>query len=167
MAVADPRTRLGAAVEDRIDELGLEYVEVAARAGISVETLAKVRRGEKVRDTTLRKIEQALGWPRGHMEQVLSEKGADPLAAPAERADEEEVDAKGLLREGERLTRLPSGDDEWEYTLWLPAPAGRRRRLPISFPRDAPLEEVVSELHRLAELIRLSAPGHTGAQRQL
>ncbi|WP_432116705.1 helix-turn-helix domain-containing protein [Streptomyces sp. S1] len=54
--------RLGDAVDRFISERGWQYIDVAGRAGISDETLAKIRKGVRVRPSTYRRLEQALGW---------------------------------------------------------------------------------------------------------
>lgn len=77
--MTDPRTRLATGIEERISDLGMEYQEVARRAGFSIETLAKIRQGKRARPTTLRKLETALNWPPGYTDSLMS---GDPLTPP-------------------------------------------------------------------------------------
>ncbi|MFI9005073.1 hypothetical protein [Streptomyces sp. NPDC053541] len=86
--------RLGAAVEQRISEAGMQFTEVAERADFSIETLAKIRKGVRVSPTTYRKLEIALGWARGGVN-LAREGGTPTLEVPASTspaAPTEEVD---------------------------------------------------------------------------
>ncbi|MBB6000849.1 hypothetical protein [Streptomonospora salina] len=74
------RTRLAHAVERRIDEMGLDYVDVAREAGFTVETLIKIRKGTKVATRTYRKLEAGLGWATYSVDRVME--GRDPERAP-------------------------------------------------------------------------------------
>jgi transcriptional regulator with XRE-family HTH domain len=92
--------RLGKKVESRISDLGLEYTEVAQRAGFSVETLSKIRKGVTVKPLTYRRLERALQWQQGSADDVLS--GDEPRSLedlPAEGEPEapaplEEIDPR-------------------------------------------------------------------------
>ncbi|MFC9429313.1 hypothetical protein [Streptomyces sp. NPDC056987] len=85
-----PLDRLAKEVERRIADLGLEYVAVAAEAGFSVETLSKIRRGQKVKPTTYRGLERALAWGSGSCEAILA--GGEPTRLPPVPDDSSAVD---------------------------------------------------------------------------
>ncbi|MFJ4957495.1 hypothetical protein [Streptomyces sp. NPDC088739] len=57
----------------------MALTDVAGRAGFSIETLAKIRRGSRVRDTTYRRLERAIGWATGAVD-VVKAGGEPPLA---------------------------------------------------------------------------------------
>lgn len=63
---------LDTAMDDRRTELGMLWEDVAAAAGVSYETLRAIRRGRMMRSLTRAKIEQALRWPRGHIQDLLT-----------------------------------------------------------------------------------------------
>jgi transcriptional regulator with XRE-family HTH domain len=88
-------SRLGEQVESRISELGLEYTEVAQRAGFSVETLSKIRKGVVVKPLTYRRLERALQWQQGSADDVLAG-GAPRLIVdePEAPAPPEDVDPR-------------------------------------------------------------------------
>lgn len=74
--------RLGAAVVDAYERLGLGHTEFATHAGVSRSTLHRLERGNgpAPSDTTLAKVEVALGWHRGAAIEIAE--GA-PAPAPA------------------------------------------------------------------------------------
>ncbi|MFJ6935735.1 hypothetical protein [Streptomyces sp. NPDC101132] len=87
--------RLGEHVETRIQELGLDYVDVARRAGFSVETLSKIRRGAVVKSATYRRLERALQWCPQSVDTIKA--GGEPTLIPADEpveADDEPVDPR-------------------------------------------------------------------------
>lgn len=109
-----PHERLDAAMAARADELGMGWVDIADEAGIRVETLRSLRRGNNQPSrTTKRKLDRALGWKLGSIDAVLA--GGDPTplqeparqeAVPAERNDtgpELTALARELIEQGERL----------------------------------------------------------------
>ena len=55
-------TRLATLVTKRRLELGMDKVEVARAADLTITTYGKIERGESVRDTTYGKLEPVLGW---------------------------------------------------------------------------------------------------------
>jgi transcriptional regulator with XRE-family HTH domain len=59
--------RLGTAIVDAYERLGLGHTEFAGHAGVSRSTLHRLERGNgpAPSDTTLAKVELALGWPSG------------------------------------------------------------------------------------------------------
>ncbi|MFE6223299.1 helix-turn-helix domain-containing protein [Streptomyces sp. NPDC057854] len=81
--------RLGDTVDRYISEQGWQYIDVAGRAGISDETLAKIRKGVRVRASTYRRLERALGWAPGAADDV--QEGGEPTLLRA--AEEQPADA--------------------------------------------------------------------------
>lgn len=81
-ADGDALVRLGTCVERRIAELGLEYAVVCRAGGFSDETLSKIRKGAiRARPSTYRKLERALRWGQGSVEEILAGRDPVPLAA--------------------------------------------------------------------------------------
>lgn len=77
--------RLDHAIEARTIELGISYVELAVRAGLSEISIRNLRKGRaNFRARNLRKLEIALGWTAGSIEAVLA--GGDPTVEPAQAA---------------------------------------------------------------------------------
>lgn len=69
--------RLDHAIEARTIELGISYVELADRAGISDVSIRNLRKGRaNFRPRNLRKLEIALEWAAGSIAAVLA--GGDP-----------------------------------------------------------------------------------------
>lgn len=72
--------RLDTAIEARIVDMGISYVELAERAGISDVSLRNFRKGRgNLRARNQRKLENALGWEPGSIATVLD--GGAPLLA--------------------------------------------------------------------------------------
>jgi transcriptional regulator with XRE-family HTH domain len=86
MTAREPRIRLAQYIERRISALALEYAEVCRRAGISDETLSKVRKGAGARSSTYTKLEHALGWARGSIAAILDGGEPTPLDTPPDQA---------------------------------------------------------------------------------
>lgn len=83
----EARQRLARYMEDRALDLGLTWREVAARAGISIETLRLLRTGaDGARPLTMRAVDAALEWRPGSVQRILG--GGEPrdLFTPGERA---------------------------------------------------------------------------------
>src|SRR5699024_7068726 len=74
--MTDQRERLGTLIDNHIIASGEAYRLVAQRANISGETLAKARRGEKINNRSLTRIESALGWEQGTAAHILA--GGNP-----------------------------------------------------------------------------------------
>jgi transcriptional regulator with XRE-family HTH domain len=74
MAIDDAaRRRLDEAMDQRRLELGLEWREVAERAGITYETLRAARRGKgNIPPRTRRAIERGLQWSPGSVAELLA-----------------------------------------------------------------------------------------------
>lgn len=85
-AARESRIRLAQYIESRISALALEYAEVCRRAGISDETLSKVRKGMGARSSTYNKLEHALDWSRGSIATILEGGEPTPLDASSRRA---------------------------------------------------------------------------------
>jgi hypothetical protein len=111
---------LNEAMEERRLELGIKWVDVTRRAGISTRTLERFRNGTGVRtpDTT-RAIERALEWRTGSIASILD--GQSPVSLAAEDSRQKTPDEQ------------PSGDDRME-------------ELQTEFDR---LEEQVRQMRRL------------------
>ena len=78
------RHQLSQAMEERADELNLNWREVAANAGISVEAVRTARYGPGgIARKTRRGIERGLQWPPGHVDRILEGKSAEPDPTPA------------------------------------------------------------------------------------
>lgn len=84
-AAPEPRVRLAQHIERRISTLALEYAEVCRRAGISDETLSKVRKGMRARSSTYTRLEGALSWERGSIASILEGGEPTPMDAPPDR----------------------------------------------------------------------------------
>jgi transcriptional regulator with XRE-family HTH domain len=54
--------RLAALVTKRRLELGMDKIDVARAADLTITTYGKIERGESVRDTSYGKIEPVIGW---------------------------------------------------------------------------------------------------------
>lgn len=75
--------RLAEAMESRRVELRMTWRDVADAGGMTVEGLRGIRRGERHPTTlTKRRIEDALRWQAGSVEQILV--GGEPTAATAD-----------------------------------------------------------------------------------
>lgn len=77
-ATAEPYVRLAQYIERRISVLALEYAEVCRRAGISDETLGKIRKGMRARTATYLKLERALEWAQGSISAIIA--GGEPTS---------------------------------------------------------------------------------------
>lgn len=70
-------SRLGRYLISRRVQLGYErQADLADAAGVALRTVGTIERGDRVRATTLAKIEQALGWKPGSADAVL--RGGEP-----------------------------------------------------------------------------------------
>ena len=69
-------------MDERRRELRLTWDEVATRAGIHRETLRQIRNGTgSIRPLSITGLEDALGWPHGHIDAIL---GGAAAGAPSE-----------------------------------------------------------------------------------
>lgn len=70
-------------MEARRGELRLTWDQVAARGSITAETLRQVRIGDRpIRALTKRAIEDALDWPTGTIDSILSGDSVQPPDRP-------------------------------------------------------------------------------------
>lgn len=98
-AVVTPnRKRLGAAVHQRRVDLDITSRRALAEAAkIGKRTVDSVETGERVSVTSMYKIERALGWVPGSMEDILN--GGDPT--PLDNHQQETVDLDDLAATAE------------------------------------------------------------------
>lgn len=86
-------------IKERVSQLSMGLTELANKAGISKETLLKVRRGEGGYPKTIRNVEAALGWALGSIETIKA--GGEPTA----------VDVDAVLRnQTAGMYAVPSDD---------------------------------------------------------
>lgn len=72
--------RLDRAIDARVIDMGISYVELAERAGISDVSLRNYRKGRgNLRPRNQRKLENALGWAPGSIAAILA--GDEPAAS--------------------------------------------------------------------------------------
>ena len=64
--------RLADLVTQRRLELGMDKIDVARSADLTITTYSKIERGESVRDTSYGKLESVLGWAPGSCLDVLA-----------------------------------------------------------------------------------------------
>lgn len=77
-------SRLGPAIVGAYQDLGMRHSEFARLANVSLSTLHRVERGlgAAPSDTTIAKIETALGWPRGTAVGIADGQEAPPPSLP-------------------------------------------------------------------------------------
>lgn len=157
--------RLGAAIDARIADLGWDYHEAADHAGISTETLAKARRGQKVSRKTLLRIEATLGWGEGSVDAILA--GGDPRTTvraivhlprwpggPPIEENEPSIHLRGAapLAEGEELLGWPAGDGKTYYRYTAQEDDGRPLVFRAPMSSDLSLGEVVRRVRTMVEI---------------
>lgn len=79
---------VGQAISARMAELRVTQLDVAARAAISLTTLRELQNNinpRRRRPQTLSALSEALGWPAGHLSDVLH--GQEPRVHPDEEHD--------------------------------------------------------------------------------
>lgn len=114
------RRRLTTAMDERRDQLGLTWRQVAAAGGLSYETVRvarKVRRDMPPR--TRRGIERGLQWPSGAIDRILTGEPA-PTDTPPARPHMTVVDGgtPDLWDDTERQLWAIEGltdDEKWDY----------------------------------------------------
>lgn len=135
--------RLDRAIEDRAIALGLNFVQLAERAGISDVLLRNLRkgRGNLPRAVNIRRLENALGWVPGSLVAVLN--GGDP----------ELVDTGPAAKDGDTVEQLRQLISDTEDELkWL-SPKYESTRASLT----AHLEQRIASLQ--ARLDALQAKG--------
>jgi transcriptional regulator with XRE-family HTH domain len=81
------RQHLAALMEQRKDELGLSWEQIADRGGISRETMQQVRLGSsQMRYRTKRAVERGLAWPERFVDDVLDQRTRELSDQPVSRA---------------------------------------------------------------------------------
>lgn len=158
--MTDQRERLGTLIDNHIIASGEEYRLVAQRANISVETLAKARRGEKINTRSLTRIETALGWEQGTASHILAGGNPPPrreACAPSRSQHPTEDDAPAIriigtepLSPGETLEGWTAGDEQTHYRYQA---ADIEIRLMI--PTSTPLEDVARRFRAMASVGRV------------
>ncbi|WP_309095292.1 helix-turn-helix transcriptional regulator [Streptomyces sp.] len=105
--MSDPHKRLDDAMNQRRLELGLQWRDLAAAAGISYEALRAIRRGtSRPADLTARKLEEALRWEPGSVRAALAGR------APAVREPDPDSPPAPGLSPGEALRHVISASAE-------------------------------------------------------
>ncbi|ANN16195.1 hypothetical protein SD37_11465 [Amycolatopsis orientalis] len=104
------RAELNRRMEERREELGLRWREVAEIAGgITVEGIRGVRVGPtKIPAVPRRKLERALQWPSGEIDRILdssaeSSSGTRPEWSAAQRAKWRTMTPAEIVAEGKRI----------------------------------------------------------------
>lgn len=121
----EPATqRLASYLEARADELDLDWRDVAEEAGISVETLRAIRRGNNLPSRgTRRGLDRALRWELGSVTAILAGDEPTPVTAKrkprvgddfAERIERILADPEAMRRAAEILRAARIGDAEEE-----------------------------------------------------
>src|SRR5690242_18016413 len=97
-ATGDAASRLDEAMNERRIALGLQWKQIAQRAGLSEFHLRRIRRGEyEPRDLTRAELERALEWASGSIDQVLD--GGAPT--PVDERAPEDMDWTRVNPEGD------------------------------------------------------------------
>lgn len=96
--------RLGAAIRDRRDYLGLTAGDLGARVGLAAGSIYAIERGRAPRRSSRVALERELYWGQGSCDAVLE--GGDPivLPEPSVRAVELSPSERLVLDELHRLT---------------------------------------------------------------
>jgi hypothetical protein len=134
---ADARARLEKRMEDRKDELGLSWRQVAERAGITYEGLRGARKGpSEIPSLTRRKIERALKWPDREIDRILE---PDAATIPREWTPDELEQLRRwtldeLIEEGRRKIKTHG---ERHATEWLKDAAAKKAEM--MSPEDSSL----------------------------
>lgn len=111
-----PRERLAEEMDGRRKKLRLRWNQVAQRAGISVQTLLRIRSGETaVTDFAAEGIEQALDWPTGYIGNVLSDSTSTPDQMDKDEQDHEAL--KVIHKMNTRLFGLEEADRRLEQDI--------------------------------------------------
>ncbi|MEU6263900.1 helix-turn-helix domain-containing protein [Saccharopolyspora shandongensis] len=99
----DDWSAVGRAISNRLDERGMTMTELAKQAEVSLTTvreLVHVLNTRRRHPRTLGKLSKVLGWPEGHLQQVLrtGEVESDPVS-------EEPGELAAIRRELQELRR--------------------------------------------------------------
>lgn len=91
-----PDNRLDLAMDARRLSLNLEWRDLAKAAGVSYETLRALRRAGNAAPLTKRRVEEALHWTPGSIDEVLA--GGQPTLAIPPSPTSDDVDELTALR---------------------------------------------------------------------
>lgn len=105
-ADTQPLVRLAQYIESRITALAMEYAEVCRLAEISDETLSNIRKGNRARAATYRKLERALQWDVGSIASILAGGEPTPSGVGGGRSASAPQTAPTLDQELELAARL-------------------------------------------------------------
>ncbi|MEV2277776.1 hypothetical protein AB0I72_19530 [Nocardiopsis sp. NPDC049922] len=129
------RVALRRYMEERQEELGLEWTEIAEIGGTNDETLRRVRTGVgKIQMKTRKAIEKGLQWAPGSVNTILS--GGRPLRLEEQGA-------------GAYITTTPQGGQQ----LWLTVSTPGEPQQQMMIPLDT---DSVAGLHGLTDADRAS-----------
>lgn len=98
--------RLAAAVNARMDELGMDTAELVRASGVSDNTVRRIRRGEvaQFRLSIKREIARALGWTADSFDRIM--RGEDPVVAEQKTSPAGDwLDLSGLSPEDQAFLR--------------------------------------------------------------
>lgn len=132
--MADPDARLDADMEDRRLELNLGWREIAARSGLSYETLRALRRTGKASALSKRRAEMALEWKAGSIDAILHGGRATPAESGAQATGSNSTTAQDLR------IMIAEAQDELRYL----SPKYESNRASLT----AHLERRIAELQR-------------------
>lgn len=71
---------VAAAINARLEELGMTQVDLSLRSGVSVATLRQLQHNDRPRrrsPRTLAAVSEGLGWPKTHLTRILEGATAD------------------------------------------------------------------------------------------
>jgi DNA-binding XRE family transcriptional regulator len=80
---AEPLRRLAGLIAQRRVDLGMNKIDMARTAGLTITTYSKVEAGLSVRDVTYAKIEPILGWATGSCRHILNGGSAPTVIEPS------------------------------------------------------------------------------------
>lgn len=105
MAETDP---VDEAMNDARLDLGIQWQDVAERAGIGISSLHRFRHGIGPRTPeSTRKIERVFGWPRGYLDAIAAGEEPPPIdifaAAEPNPADDPAAELAELRAEARHL----------------------------------------------------------------
>ena len=101
----DVRVRLTEAMENRQEELGLTWRQIAAKAGVSVQTLISVRKeSREITPRTRRAIELGLKWPPGYVTAILEDREPPEVAPHSSTPPAKEPTSEPVARKKARLS---------------------------------------------------------------
>ena len=140
----DPHTQLDAAIDERRQQLGMTWAEVATEAKITVETLRAIRRGKnEPSPLTKRGLERALRWRNGSIDAIYSGRRPTPEDASTQ-ATQDAPQSPGANRSIDIDTYVPQTPTERVLLEILQAQQREREEV------NRKLETINEKLDRLA-----------------